>query len=223
MNYVLIGVNHRTAPVEVREQFAIPEARLPEAVRTLTSCPGVEEGMIVSTCNRVEILARTTTELTGLDGFFREFYGVDPTAYRTAPLRISRPRCRPSHLPRCFQPGFDGRGRAANPGPGQGSLRHGPGCRRSEFAARCAADASVCRSQASTERNRNGDLSRVGRLGRSRPGQEDLRQPAGQERLPRRRRQDVRAGSPPSAGARSGEDLRLQPHLRSRGGAGEEI
>ena len=83
MNYVLIGVNHRTAPVEVREQFAIPEARLPEAVRALTSCPGVEEGMIVSTCNRVEILARTTNELAGLDGFFQEFYGVDPTAYRT--------------------------------------------------------------------------------------------------------------------------------------------
>src|SRR5579862_5450142 len=83
MNYVLIGVNHRTAPVEVREQFAIPEARLPEAVKALTSCPGVEEGMIVSTCNRVEILARTTNELAGLDGFFQEFYGVDPTAYRT--------------------------------------------------------------------------------------------------------------------------------------------
>ena len=34
MNFVLIGVNHQTAPVEVREQFAISEARLPEAVKT---------------------------------------------------------------------------------------------------------------------------------------------------------------------------------------------
>ncbi len=82
MNLVLIGVNHRTAPVEVREHFAIPESRLPEAVKTLTRCAGVEEGMIVSTCNRVEILARTTDGLTGLDEFFHEFYGVDLAPYR---------------------------------------------------------------------------------------------------------------------------------------------
>ena len=59
MNFVLIGVNHQTAPVEVREQFAISEARLPEAVKSLATYPGVEEAMIVSTCNRVELLART--------------------------------------------------------------------------------------------------------------------------------------------------------------------
>ena len=82
MNYVLIGVNHRTAPVEVREQFAIPEARLPEAVKALTSCSGVEEGMIVSTCNRVEIIARTTDEGSRLDQFFHQFYGFDPEQYR---------------------------------------------------------------------------------------------------------------------------------------------
>jgi glutamyl-tRNA reductase len=82
MNFVLIGVNHRTAPVEVREQFAIPEARLPEAVKALTGCAGVEEGMIVSTCNRVEILARTTDEHVALDEFFREFFGVNPDLYR---------------------------------------------------------------------------------------------------------------------------------------------
>ncbi len=83
MNLVLIGVNHRTAPVEVREQFAIPEARLPEAVKALTSCAGVEEGMIVSTCNRVEILARTAHDHADLDEFFREFYGIDPDPFRT--------------------------------------------------------------------------------------------------------------------------------------------
>jgi glutamyl-tRNA reductase len=82
MNFVVIGVNHRTAPVEVREQFAIPEARLPEAVRSLASHPGVEEAMIVSTCNRVEILARTADDCAGLDGFFRQFYGFDPAPYR---------------------------------------------------------------------------------------------------------------------------------------------
>jgi glutamyl-tRNA reductase len=82
MNFVLIGVNHRTAPVDVREQFAIPEARLPEAVKTLASYPGVEEAMIVSTCNRVELLARTAHGEATLDGFFRQFFGVDPARYR---------------------------------------------------------------------------------------------------------------------------------------------
>jgi len=82
MNVVLIGVNHRTAPVEVREQFAIPEARLPEAVKELASYPGVEEGMIVSTCNRVEMLARTTNGTADLNGFLKQLYGFDPTPYR---------------------------------------------------------------------------------------------------------------------------------------------
>jgi glutamyl-tRNA reductase len=58
MNFFVIGVNHKTAPVEVRERFAISEAKLPDALRQLTEMPGVEEGMIVSTCNRVEIIAR---------------------------------------------------------------------------------------------------------------------------------------------------------------------
>ena len=82
MNFIVIGVNHQTAPVEVREQFAIPEARLPEAARSLASYPGVEEGMVVSTCNRVELVARTVNGTADLHGFVRDFYGFDPGPYR---------------------------------------------------------------------------------------------------------------------------------------------
>ena len=82
MNFVLIGVNHQTAPVEVREQFAISEARLPEAVKSLAPYPGVEEAMIVSTCNRVELLARTANGTADLQGFMQQFYGFDPQPYR---------------------------------------------------------------------------------------------------------------------------------------------
>ena len=81
MNLVVIGVNHRTAPVEVREQFAIPESRLPEVVKDLASYPGVEEGMIVSTCNRVELLARTVNGTADLNGFMRQLYGFDPAQF----------------------------------------------------------------------------------------------------------------------------------------------
>jgi len=82
MNLIVIGVNHQTAPVEVREQFAIPEARLPEAVKTLATQPGIEEAMIVSTCNRVELIARATDANVDLHGSLDELYGFDTQAYR---------------------------------------------------------------------------------------------------------------------------------------------
>jgi glutamyl-tRNA reductase len=77
MNFFVIGVNHKTAPVEVRERFAIPEAKLPDALRELTEFPGIEEGMIVSTCNRVEILARAKDSECDLRGFVQKYYGFD--------------------------------------------------------------------------------------------------------------------------------------------------
>jgi glutamyl-tRNA reductase len=52
----LLGVNHKSAPVELRERLAIPEQSLAEATRLLAHHPGVREGMILSTCNRVELL-----------------------------------------------------------------------------------------------------------------------------------------------------------------------
>ena len=60
MKLQLIGVNHNSAPVEVRERLAIPEWRLAEACRQLAEHPGVEEGMILSTCNRVELIGRAS-------------------------------------------------------------------------------------------------------------------------------------------------------------------
>jgi glutamyl-tRNA reductase len=59
---VLLGLNHNTAPVEVRERLAIPPAQLAEATRTLLHQPGVREGLILSTCNRIELL--TTQEVS---------------------------------------------------------------------------------------------------------------------------------------------------------------
>src|ERR1039458_1879932 len=82
MNFIVIGVNHRTAPVEVREKFAIPEARLAQATKSLATYPGIEEGMVVSTCNRVELVARTVNGTADLHGFMRQFYGFNPGPYR---------------------------------------------------------------------------------------------------------------------------------------------
>ncbi|MGE5725143.1 MAG: glutamyl-tRNA reductase, partial [Acidobacteriota bacterium] len=80
MNFSLIGVNHTTAPLDVREQLAIPESHLPEAMRRLAEYPGVEEAMILSTCNRVELLANCDPA-ADLRGFLRDYFQVEPARY----------------------------------------------------------------------------------------------------------------------------------------------
>ena len=55
-------MNHVSAPLEVRERLAIPESRLPDTCRDLTAYPGIEEALVISTCNRVEIYAASSLE-----------------------------------------------------------------------------------------------------------------------------------------------------------------
>jgi glutamyl-tRNA reductase len=62
MSIVLIGVNHKSAPVEVRERLAFTEDACSRGLRTLVDGDVVREGLIVSTCNRVEVLAETASE-----------------------------------------------------------------------------------------------------------------------------------------------------------------
>ncbi len=62
---LLLGVNHTTAPVAMRERLAIPTHRLADATRTLVDQPGIREAMILSTCNRVELLTVHDEVLNG--------------------------------------------------------------------------------------------------------------------------------------------------------------
>jgi glutamyl-tRNA reductase len=62
MSIILVGVNHKTAPVEIRERLAFSDEACTEGLRRLVDGEVVREGLIVSTCNRVEILSATTTE-----------------------------------------------------------------------------------------------------------------------------------------------------------------
>lgn len=54
---VVVGLSHRTAPIAVREAIALPSELVPELLRELCAQPAVGEAMIVSTCNRVELVA----------------------------------------------------------------------------------------------------------------------------------------------------------------------
>jgi len=56
---LIVGVNHRSAPIEVREQVRFGDGVLDAALRQLLSIEPIEEGAIVSTCNRVEVVAAT--------------------------------------------------------------------------------------------------------------------------------------------------------------------
>ncbi len=72
MHIVVVGLSHKTAPVEIREKLAIPESRLGEALSRLCSYQGVREGMLLSTCNRVEVYA-VVDELEPGYGRIQEF------------------------------------------------------------------------------------------------------------------------------------------------------
>ena len=62
MSLVLVGLNHKTAPVELRERLAFTDDACAKSLRTLVDGEIVREGLIVSTCNRVEVLAATSQE-----------------------------------------------------------------------------------------------------------------------------------------------------------------
>ncbi|MEO7145096.1 MAG: glutamyl-tRNA reductase [Bryobacteraceae bacterium] len=73
MNFLITGLNHRTAPVEVRERLAFPEVLLPQALDDLRRRPGLLEGLILSTCNRVEV-AVTTNDQPGARASIEQFF-----------------------------------------------------------------------------------------------------------------------------------------------------
>ncbi len=55
MNLFALGVNHKTAPITVREKVAFAPEKLPDALRELTQQTGFDEAAILSTCNRTEL------------------------------------------------------------------------------------------------------------------------------------------------------------------------
>src|ERR1700740_272625 len=73
MAILVIGLNHRSSPVALRERFAFAEARIPAALQLLRDSGAAEEAVILSTCNRVEIYAVTSMELRGAFAALKEF------------------------------------------------------------------------------------------------------------------------------------------------------
>jgi glutamyl-tRNA reductase len=77
MRFLVTGLNHTTAPIELRERLAIGQDALPATTRALLAEPGVKEAMILSTCNRVEILVSHNGLEPQLPGFLAEHFSLD--------------------------------------------------------------------------------------------------------------------------------------------------
>jgi glutamyl-tRNA reductase len=79
MGIVVVGLSHKSAPIEVREKLNFPESTLPDALRKLMSYEGIRESLIVSTCNRVEIYASVQDSAQGIDRikqFISDYHGL---------------------------------------------------------------------------------------------------------------------------------------------------
>ncbi|MDM9581180.1 MULTISPECIES: glutamyl-tRNA reductase [unclassified Nostoc] len=66
MNIAVVGLSHKTAPVEVREKLSIPEPQIESAIAQLASYPHIDEVAILSTCNRLEIYIVTSEADQGI-------------------------------------------------------------------------------------------------------------------------------------------------------------
>lgn len=91
----ILGLNHKTSPVEIRERLAFPPSKLSEAFRLLKETCSVKESVIISTCNRVEIYIAADNgsrdEKDILFKFLKEFHGVELTSFEEGVYFYSEP------------------------------------------------------------------------------------------------------------------------------------
>lgn len=80
MNLIVVGVNHKTAPVEIREKLAFTGKHIEDSLRKLVEYTHLSESVILSTCNRVEIYARAHHKEFGIENiksFLCTFHGLE--------------------------------------------------------------------------------------------------------------------------------------------------
>ncbi len=80
MHILVVGLNYKTAPVEIRERLTFSEADLVDAIKKLTTKKSILENVILSTCNRTEIYAVVDQLHTGryyIKEFLSEWFGID--------------------------------------------------------------------------------------------------------------------------------------------------
>ncbi|MGA1864058.1 MAG: glutamyl-tRNA reductase [bacterium] len=79
MEICVIGVSHQTTPIEIRERLAFSNNQLPEALMGIRDLPGVKECLIISTCNRTEVIAVVKKDGSGhieIRNFILKFHNL---------------------------------------------------------------------------------------------------------------------------------------------------
>ena len=77
MSIVALGLNHATAPLELRERAVVDHAGMSSALRSLSSVPGVSEAAILSTCNRTDLYCGIGAGRDAPTRWFGELIGID--------------------------------------------------------------------------------------------------------------------------------------------------
>ena len=85
----LVGLNHRSAPIEIRERLALSAEAAREALDQLREDPVVREAFVLSTCNRVEFLVRGATDgAEAIDRYIGQTFGFDQAALDRHTYRV---------------------------------------------------------------------------------------------------------------------------------------
>jgi glutamyl-tRNA reductase len=88
MDLLVVGINHKTAPVEIREKFSFNGRQIREVNRLLKENVLLGENLILSTCNRVEIYAVSNHNrgyacyLNDIEKFLGQYHNLDISDYK---------------------------------------------------------------------------------------------------------------------------------------------
>src|SRR3990167_8699663 len=85
METIVLGLSHKSAPIEIREKISFCAKTLRQALLSLNEYPSIEENVILSTCNRVEIYATThDTEkaISDIESFLSRFHKTEAGIFR---------------------------------------------------------------------------------------------------------------------------------------------
>jgi glutamyl-tRNA reductase len=78
MSLLTIGINHKTAPVEVRERVVFAPEKIPATLKSLLNLPSVSEASVLSTCNRTEVTCWQNNAREDIPAWLSETHELQP-------------------------------------------------------------------------------------------------------------------------------------------------